>query len=101
MSQELHSEANSISNFENRPNNYLVGAILSTIFCCMPVGIVSIVFASQVNTKFDAGDFAGAEEASKKARLFMIIAIASILLVFVIYIAIFGLALMASTLDTL
>lgn len=100
MSQELHSEANSISNFENRPNNYLVGAILATIFCCMPVGIVSIVFASQVNTKFDAGDFAGAEEASKKARLFMIIAIVSALFVFILYILIFGLAFMATALDT-
>ena len=29
-----------------RPDNYLVVAILTTICCCMPFGIVSIVYAS-------------------------------------------------------
>ena len=31
------------------PPNYLVWAILSTIFCCLPLGIASIVFAAQVD----------------------------------------------------
>ena len=31
--------------------NYLVQAILTTIFCCLPFGIVAIVFAAQVNGK--------------------------------------------------
>ena len=31
--------------------NYLVQAILVTIFCCLPFGIVSIVYAAQVNGK--------------------------------------------------
>ena len=55
--------------------NYLVPAILSTIFCCLPLGVVSIIFATQVNSKMAAGDMAGAMEASKKAKMFMIIAI--------------------------
>lgn len=50
------------------PDNYLVWAILATIFCCLPVGIPAIVFASQVNSKWAAGDVAGAEYASKRAR---------------------------------
>jgi len=52
------------------PPNYLVWAILSTLFCCLPLGIVSIVFAAQVNSKHAAGDVAGALEASKKAKSF-------------------------------
>lgn len=48
--------------------NYLVFAILVTIFCCIPFGIVAIVFAAQVNSKLAAGDVAGAEEASRKAK---------------------------------
>ena len=48
--------------------NYLVQAILVTIFCCLPFGIVSIVFAAQVNGKLGAGDYAGALEASQKAK---------------------------------
>jgi predicted secreted protein len=54
------------------PNNYLVWAILSTIFCCLPLGIVSIVFAAQVNSKWASGDVAGARESSEKAKKFAI-----------------------------
>lgn len=48
--------------------NYLVPAILSTIFCCVPAGIVAIVYAAQVNSKKQLGDFGGAAEASSKAQ---------------------------------
>lgn len=47
---------------------YLVPAIISTIFCCMPFGIVAIVFAAQVSTRLKAGDVAGAQKASRNAR---------------------------------
>ncbi len=48
--------------------NYLVQAILVTIFCCLPFGIVSIVFAAQVNGKVALGDYAGAIESSNRAK---------------------------------
>jgi TRAP-type mannitol/chloroaromatic compound transport system permease small subunit len=44
-------------------------AIFATLFCCFPFGIVAIVYATQVNAKFHAGDVAGAEEASRQASL--------------------------------
>ena len=49
------------------PKNWLVESILVTIFCCLPFGIAGIVFASQVNSKFAAGDHAGAIKASLDA----------------------------------
>jgi len=49
--------------------NYLVQAILVTIFCCLPFGIVAIVFAAQVNGKLQAGDLNGAMESSRKAKM--------------------------------
>ena len=52
------------------PPNHLVWAILSTLFCCLPLGVASIVFAAQVNSKWNAGDAAGAQESSEKARKF-------------------------------
>ena len=48
--------------------SYLPQAILCTIFCCLPFGIVAIVYAAQVNGKIASGNIAGAEEASRKAR---------------------------------
>ena len=51
------------------PPNYLVWAILTTIFCCLPFGIISIIFAAQVNSKWIAGDYEGARNSSKNAKL--------------------------------
>ena len=56
------------------PPNYLVWAILSTLLCgCVfPLGIASIVFSTQVNSKWAAGDVAGAQDSSAKAKKFAI-----------------------------
>ncbi len=61
-----------------RPNipNHLVWAILVTIFCCQPTGIVSIVFAAQVNGKIDAGDYEGARRTSNSAKTWAIVSMA-------------------------
>jgi len=53
--------------------NYLVFAILVTVFCCLPAGIPAIVYASQVNAKLQAGDLAGAQAASNNAKLWCMI----------------------------
>ncbi|MHB1739475.1 MAG: CD225/dispanin family protein [Actinomycetes bacterium] len=68
------------------PQNYLVWAILSTVFCCLPLGIVSIVYAAQVNSKWAAGDVAGATDASARAKRFAIIGAAVGLVVLVLYV---------------
>jgi len=49
--------------------NYLVQSILVTLCCCLPGGIVAIVYAAQVNSKLGAGDIAGAQDASGKAKM--------------------------------
>lgn len=48
--------------------NYLIESILVTIFCCQPFGIISIVYASQVNSKYALGDYEDAKIISKNAR---------------------------------
>jgi hypothetical protein len=64
-----------------KPPNYLVWAILSTLFCCLPLGIVSIVFAAQVDSKYNSGDYAGAVGASENAKKWAIIsAVAALVL---------------------
>lgn len=49
--------------------NYLVFAILATVFCCLPAGIPAIVYAAQVNGKLQTGDLAGAQKASNNAKM--------------------------------
>jgi hypothetical protein len=50
--------------------NYLVQSIIATLCCCLPLGVVAIIFSAQVNSKLAAGDIAGAREASGKAKMF-------------------------------
>lgn len=53
--------------------NHMVGAVLTTLFCCLIGGIIAIIYASQVNTKLAQGDIAGAQAASKTANTWIII----------------------------
>ena len=46
----------------------LAESICVTLFCCLPCGIVGIVNASSVAGKLAAGDYAGAVEASNRAK---------------------------------
>ena len=79
--------------------NYLVPAIIS-IFCCWPLAIPAIIFATQVNGKVAAGDIAGAQEASKKAKMFAFIAIGLGLLGILIYIIMLVLGVGLSAMNT-
>lgn len=69
-----------------KPDNYLVWAILTTLFCCLPLGIVSIVFAAQVDGKYNSGDYAGAVESSEKAKKFAKFAVLAGVAAIVLYI---------------
>jgi|SRR5579864_4627540 len=55
--------------------NYLVFAILATVFCCLPAGIPAIIYAAQVNSKLQAGDLAGAQAASNNAKMWCLISL--------------------------
>ncbi|MFL6100653.1 MAG: CD225/dispanin family protein [Actinomycetales bacterium] len=70
------------------PPNYLVWAILSTVLCCLPLGVASIVFAAQVNNKWAMGDVAGAQVASRRARQFAIASAISAAVIGVLYLVI-------------
>ena len=53
--------------------NYLWQSIAVTLLCCMPFGIVAIIYATKVDGLVAAGDIAGAEAASKSAKLWVCI----------------------------
>ncbi|MGI9525565.1 MAG: CD225/dispanin family protein [Weeksellaceae bacterium] len=72
------------------PDNNLIWAILSTFFCCMPTGIYAIVKASEVNTKWNAGDYAGAVESADQAKKWSIYGVIAGGIVIVLYFLFFG-----------
>jgi hypothetical protein len=51
-----------------QPSTHLVLGILTTLFCCLPLGIVSIVKAAQVNGLWAQGRYAEAQAASDSAK---------------------------------
>lgn len=57
-----------------KPESGMMMAILSTLFCCLPLGIVAIVKANKVDKLYFAGDYKGAEEAASGAKTWTYIA---------------------------
>lgn len=55
------------------PDTYLVWAILATICCCIPTGIVAIIYAAKVSPAYYRGDYMASVDASSKAQLWVII----------------------------
>ncbi|MDX1463530.1 MAG: CD225/dispanin family protein [Marinirhabdus sp.] len=50
------------------PDNNLVWAIICTVLCCLPLGIVSIIQSTKVNSLWHQGDHAGAQKAADDAK---------------------------------
>lgn len=46
----------------------MVWAILSTLFCCLPLGIVAIIHAAKVDGLYRSGDYSSAQEAADNAK---------------------------------
>lgn len=78
-----------------KPENNLVLAIIATVLgvcspCCIGLilGIVSIVFSTQVDSKYNAGDYAAAEQAAKNSKLLAYIAfgLVALNLIYVIFV---------------
>ena len=72
-----------------KPDSYLVWAILTTLFCCLPFGIVSIVQAAKVDGQWSSGDYAGARASSESAKKWAMISAISGLVIVAIYVVFF------------
>ncbi len=74
-------------NLTNKPpDNNLVWAIVSTILCCWPLGIVSIIKSTKVNTLWTQGDHAGAQKSADDAKKWAIYSAIGAVIFWVLYI---------------
>ncbi len=73
-----------------KPNNWLWQSILATVLCCLPFGIVGIVFAAKVDSLYYNKRYAEAERAAKNAKTWTLIAVSAGLLYFIIWLILFS-----------
>lgn len=65
-----------------KPTSYVGWSIAAIICCCMIPAIVALVFGMKVGSRYDNGDYAGAEKASEMAEIWLIISIVAGLVAF-------------------
>ena len=72
------------------PENYLVWAIVSTVACCMPLGVVSIINATKVSSAYAVGDYTGSQKASSDAKKWAIWSAVAAGVFWILYIILFA-----------
>jgi hypothetical protein len=81
---------------QREPDNYLVWAILVTVLCCLPFGIVSIVYSTKVSGLWTQGRYAEAQSAANNAKKWAIIGaiagVAAYVIVGILYAFVFAVA---------
>ena len=68
------------------PKNWLVESILVTVMCCLVFGLVGIIYATKVESLYYAGDYEGAEQAAKNAKMWTAIGFFSVLVIGILYV---------------
>lgn len=83
------------------PPTYLVWSILATLLCCLPLGVVGIVYATQVENEWNLGKYAEAYKKSRLAKNWTIASAVTGVLSGLIYLVLFCLGVFASALENI
>lgn len=81
-------QQNNFNGMPQEPVNwvpYLILSIVSTLCCCLPFGVVGIVFSAKINSAMLAGNLEEAQNNAKMARIWIIVSFAIGLLTWLIY----------------
>ena len=81
-------QQNNFNGMTQKPVNwvpYLILSIISTLCCCLPFGVVGIVFSAKINSAMLAGNLEEAQNNAKMARIWIIVSFAIGLLTWLIY----------------
>lgn len=64
-----------MSSGQAMPPNYLWQSIVCLVLCCWPFAIPAIIFATKVRPAYETGDYAGALDASGKAKTWFLVSL--------------------------
>ena len=81
-------QQNNFNGMPQEPVNwvpYLILSIISTLCCCLPFGVVGIVFSAKINSAILAGNLEEAQNNAKMARIWIIVSFAIGFLTWLIY----------------
>ncbi len=81
-------QQNNFNGMPQKPVNwvpYLILSIISTLCCCLPFGVVGIVFSAKINSAMLAGNLEEAQNNAKMARIWIIASFAIGILTWLIY----------------
>ena len=81
-------QQNNFNGMPQKPVNwvpYLILSIISTLCCCLPFGVVGIVFSAKINSAMLAGNLEEAQNNAKMAKIWIIVSFAIGLLTWLIY----------------
>lgn len=57
------------------PSTYLAWSIITMLICCIPTGIVALIYSCKVSSRWATGDFDGARKASETAAMWIIVSV--------------------------
>jgi hypothetical protein len=77
------------------PKTWLVESILATILCCLPFGIVGLIYAAKVESLWSQGRRAEALDASRSAKIWTLVAVIIAVIFWVIYGSLIALGIVA------
>lgn len=67
------------------PPDYLVWSILTTLLCCLPGGIVAIIYSTGVRSEWQAGNYEEALKKSNSAKTWIIVSVVGWVVCIVLY----------------
>ena len=78
------------TNTPDKPNNNLAWSLVTLLACCMPLGIVSLVYCMKVDTLYFQGQYKEAQENADLAKKWAIWGIVAAFIFWFLYILIFA-----------
>lgn len=84
-----------------KPANWLWQSIVATILCCLPFGVVGIIFAAKVDSLYNNGKYEEAMNASRKARMWTLTSVVAALIYYIIVIIMFTTGNLPESLESL